>query len=80
LFNNKYYKHSEEISWDFPLDPLKGPPELMNKSSVLLTEFANRMSHMGDLLKYNYQLRRIEPQIRNATSLIQLIKKEYDLK
>lgn len=80
LFSNKYYKHTEDISWDSPLDPLKGQPELMNKSSVVLTEFANRISHMSDLLKYNYKLRRLDRQRGNATRLIQLIKKEYDLK
>ena len=80
LFSNKYYKHTEDFSLEFPLDPLKGQPELMNKSAVVLTEFANRISHMSDLLKYNYKLRRRDRQIGNATRLIQLIKKEYDLK
>ena len=80
LFSNKYYKHTEDFSLEFPLDPLKGQPELMNKSSVVLTEFANRISHMSDLLKYNYKLRRLDRQRGNATRLIQLIKKEYDLK
>ncbi len=80
LFSNKYYKHTEDISWDSPFDPLKGQPELMNKSSVVLTEFANRVSHMSDLLKYNYKLRRLDRQVGNATRLIQLIQKEYDLK
>ncbi len=80
LFSNKYYKHTEDFSLDFPLDPLKGPPELMNKSSVLLTEFANRVSHMSDLLKYNYKRGRLDRQRGNATRLIQLIQKEYDLK
>ncbi len=79
LFNNKYYKHTADFSLDSPLDPLKGPPELINNSSVLLTEFANRISHMSDLLKYNYQLRRLDRQKGNATRLIQLIKKEYHL-
>ncbi|MEJ7823649.1 MAG: hypothetical protein WKF85_15095, partial [Chitinophagaceae bacterium] len=36
LFSNKYYRHTEDISLDFPLDPLKGPPELMNKVQFCL--------------------------------------------
>lgn len=79
LFNNKYYKHTVDFSLDFPLDSLMGEPKLMSKNPVLFIEFANRVSHMSDLLKFNYK-RRVERQTGNARRLIQLIKKEYHLK
>ena len=80
LFNNKYYKHAEEFSLDSSLNPILGDPELMTKSSAALIEFANRVSHMTDLLKYNYKQGRIDKQAANARRLIGLIKKEYQLK
>ncbi|MEO6219177.1 MAG: hypothetical protein ABIO81_02030 [Ginsengibacter sp.] len=80
IFSNKYYKHREDFSLDFPLDPLMGEPELITTNPVVLTEFANRVSHMSDLLKFNYKLRRVERLAGNAIRLIQLIKKEYHLK
>jgi hypothetical protein len=79
LFNNKYYKHKEGSSLDFPLDPSKGEPELLTKNPAVLSEFANRISHMSDLLKSNYKQRRVDSQVSNGKRLIQLIKKEYHL-
>lgn len=79
LFNNNYYNHKEGFSLDFLLDSSKGQPELMTKSAAGLSEFANRISHMSDLLKFNYRLGRLDRQIGNAKRLIQLIKKEYHL-
>ena len=79
LFNNKYYKHKEVFSLDFPLDSSKGEPALLTKNPAILSEFANRISHMCDLLKSNYKQRRVDSQASNAKRLIQLIKKEYHL-
>ena len=56
-----------------------GDPELMTKSFDVLIEFANRVSHMTDLMKYNYEQRLIDTQAAKAKRLIQLIKKEYHL-
>ncbi|MEO7292576.1 MAG: hypothetical protein ABIW34_05710 [Ginsengibacter sp.] len=79
LFNNKYYKHTKDFSLDSSLNPFMGDPELMTKSFAVLTEFANRVSHMTDLLKYNYKERSVDKQAENARNLIRLIKKEYHL-
>ncbi len=79
LFSNKYYKHKEDFSLDFPLDPSRGEPELLTKNPAVLSEFANRISHMCDLLKFNYKQRRLDSQAGNAIRLIQLIKNEYHL-
>lgn len=75
LFNNNYYKHNEGFSLDFPLDSFKGEPGLLPQSAAVLSEFANRISHMGDLLKFNYKKGRLDRQIGNAKRLILLIKK-----
>jgi hypothetical protein len=79
LFNNKYYKHAGNFSLDSSLNPFIGDPELMTKSFAVLTEFANRVSHMTDLLKYNYKERSVDKQAENARDLIRLIRKEYHL-
>jgi hypothetical protein len=79
IFNNKYYKHQVDFSLAFPLDPTMGEPKLLTRDPVVLTEFANRVSHLTDLLRFNYKLRRIDLQAGNAARLIRLIKKEYDL-
>ena len=79
VFNNKYYKHTEGFSLDFPLDSSRGEPALMTKNVAVLSEFANRISHMCDLLKLNYKQVRVDRQAGNAERLIQLIKKEYHL-
>ena len=82
LFSNKYYKHTytEDFSLAFPLDSSKGEPELITKNPAVLSEFANRISHMNDLLKFNYKQRRVDRQAVNARNLVRLIKKEYSLK
>ena len=79
VFNNKYYKHTEDLSLDFPLDSSRGEPALMTKNPAVLSEFANRVSHMSDLLKLNYKQVRVDRQASNAKRLIQLIKKEYHM-
>ena len=79
IFNNKYYKHTEGFSLGFTLDSSKGEPALMTRNPAVLSEFANRISHMSDLLKRNYKQGRVDHQASNAKSLIQLIKKEYHL-
>jgi hypothetical protein len=79
LFSNKYYQHKGDLSL-FPFDPSRGEPELLTKNPAVLSEFANRISHMCDLLKFNYKERRLDSQAGNAIRLIQLIKKEYHLK
>ena len=79
LFSNKYYKHTEDFSLDFPLNPIMGDPQLITRNPALLSEFANRISHMNDLLKFNYKFRRVDRQVGNAIRLIQLIKREYHL-
>ena len=78
IFNNKYYKHGEDWSLGFPLDPSRGEPALLTKNPTILNEFANRTSHMSDLLKFNYT-RRINIQVSNGKKLLQLIKKEYHI-
>ncbi len=80
LFSNKYYEHKKDFSLDFPLDPLMGEPKLITKNPAVLSEFANRISHMHDLLKFNYKQRRVDRQAVNARNLVRLIKKEYSLK
>ena len=79
IFNNKYYRHKEDFSLELPLDPSRGEPKLMTENSSVLSEFANRISHMCDLLKLNYKQRRVDIQAGNAKRLIQLIKQEYHL-
>ena len=79
LFNNNYYKHKELRSTDLSLDPAKGEPELLTKNPTVLSEFANVISHMSDMLKFNYRQNRLGRQIENAKRLIQLIKNEYRL-
>lgn len=79
IFSNKYYKHTDDFSLDFPLEPSMGDPELLTNSATLLSEFANRISHMTDLLKFNYKQRRVDRQSQNARNLIRLIKKEYHI-
>ena len=75
IFSNKYYNHTEGFSFN----TFTGEPELMTKNPILLSEFANRISHMSDLLKFNYKQRRVDSQVSNGERLIQLIKKEYHL-
>ena len=76
IFSNKYYKHDE--SWNIsPLDTLMGKPQLMTTNSLILTEFANRVSHMNDLIIFNYKQRHVNAQMDNARKLIQLINSEY---
>ena len=79
IFNNKYYNHKENFSLGPPLDPSKGEPALLTRNPAVLSEFANRISHMSDLLKFNYKHGRVDRQANNAKRLIQLIKKEYHL-
>jgi hypothetical protein len=79
LFNNNYYNHDESVSSDLALDPAKGIPELLTKNPAVLSEFANRISHMSDMLKFNYRKRRLGAHAENARRLIQLIKREYCL-
>ncbi len=76
LFNNKYYKDSEY----FWFDKFTGEPELMTKNPAMLSEFANRVSYLCDLLKFMYKKGGLERQAGNAKKLIQLIKEEYHLK
>ena len=80
LFSNKYYKHTEDFSLDFPLDQERGEPELITQNPALLSEFANRISHMNDLLRFNYKQGRVDRLTRTALQLIELINKEYHLK
>jgi hypothetical protein len=75
LFSNKYYKDSEDWSSHMFI----GEPELTTRNPAVLSEFANRVSHMRDLLKFNYKKRRLERQTGNAITLIKLIKNEYHL-
>ena len=75
LFSNKYYKDSEDWSSDMFI----GEPELITKNPAVLSEFANRVSHMRDLLKFNYKQRRLDRQTSNAIRLIKFIKTEYSL-
>jgi hypothetical protein len=75
IFNNKYYKDTDNFSHG----TFNGIPELMTQNNPLLSEFANRVSHMSNLLKFGYN-KRLEKQAENANSLILVIKKEYHTK
>jgi len=72
IFNNKFYKDTDDFSYGL----FNGVPELMTQSNFTLSEFANRVSHMSNLLKFNYA-RRLEKQAGNVKSLILLLKEEY---
>jgi len=74
IFNSKYYEDTEF----FTFDKFTAEPELISKSSAALPEFVNRVSHVKDLLKYEYKLR-LDMQADYAKKLIRLIKKEYHL-
>ena len=76
IFNSKYYNHSGDAF----IEELVGDPELVVRNEIILNEFAGRVSHMSDLLKYLYTKQRIPILISKASTLIQLIKKEYHLK
>jgi hypothetical protein len=75
IFNSKYYVEAEV----FIHGTFTSEPELLSTSAVALTEFANRVSHMKDLLKYEYKTR-LERLTESAKNLIQLINHEYRLK
>ena len=77
LFNNKFY--SKERT-DFSFDNFINDPVLMTNNPTVLAEFANRVSHMSELLLLNYKNRRLDILIAIANRLIQVIKKEYHLK
>ena len=72
IFNNKYYKDTDDFSHGI----FTGVPQLMTKSDPLLSEFANRVSHMNNLLKFGYA-KNVEKQAKNARNLILLLKEEY---
>ena len=75
IFNNKYYKGTA----DFSDGVFNETPKLMTQENPVLTEFANRVSHMSNLLELNYR-KRLEEQLENLNNLIQVIKQEYKLK
>ena len=75
IFNNKYYKDTDDFSHGI----FNGVPELVTRNTPTLTEFANRVSHMSNLLKFNYE-RRLKRQAENVSVLVSFIKKEYHLK
>jgi hypothetical protein len=76
LFDNKYYKKSNTR---FDLDTTAEKISLLPHSSAVLIEFGNRESHTRELLLTNYKTR-VDVLIRTAHRLIELIKKEYQLK
>jgi hypothetical protein len=75
IFNNKYYNDTG----DFSRGIFNGVPELMTRSNPVLSEFANRISHMNALLKFSYA-RGLKRQTEDASRLISLIKREYNFK
>ena len=77
LFNNKFYAKEEA---GFSFEKFVSEPLLMSHSPTVLTEFANRVAHIRDLLLFNYKQRRIDGLIVTATNLSLLIKEEYSLK
>jgi hypothetical protein len=77
IFNSNYYK---ETNSGISNDTFTEEPKLMTQNNAILTEFANRISHMCDLLKFNYRQLRLERQKGNAQRLTELIKSEYKLK
>ena len=72
IFNNRFYKDPDDFSHGI----FNGVPQLMTQDISLISEFANRVSHMSNLLKFNYG-RRVEEQANNVKSLILLLKEEY---
>ena len=74
IFNNKYYKDSTS----FTAGSYFEQPVLMTSDNIILNEFANRISHMRDLLKFNYKSR-LQRLRSNAQRLIALLKEEYHL-
>jgi hypothetical protein len=72
IFNNKYYKD------DNYAPVFTGAPELMTQNDNLLSEYANRISHMSNMLEFGYS-RRLERQSKNASILIALIQEKYHL-
>lgn len=72
IFNNKYYKDTDGFSHGL----FNEVPKLMTQENQVLTEFANRVSHMSRLLEFNYR-RQLEEQSENLNNLIQTIKKAY---
>ena len=76
IFNNKYYQDTEGY---YSHGTFNGVPELMTKSNPLLSEFANRVSHMSNLLEFGYA-RGLKRQTENASGLTSLIKREYKIK
>jgi len=75
LFDNKYYG-KDQTGWN--LDATAKKISLLPHSSILLTEFGNRVSHTRRLLEFNYESRLILLS-GTAQRLIGLIKKEYHL-
>ena len=72
IFNNRYYKDRD----DFSHGTFSDVPKLMTQDNQVLTEFANRVSHMRNLLEFNYCVQ-LEEQLENLNTLIQSIKKAY---
>jgi hypothetical protein len=74
IFNNKYYKDST----GFSAGSYHEQPVLMSTDGNTLIEFANRVSHMRDLLKFNYTSRLLR-LLSNAKGLLVLLNREYSL-
>ncbi len=75
LFHNKYYKNTESLDEV----ELTGDPELISKDPVLLSTFSNKVDFLDDMIRMWYK-KQLVNQEADARNLIELIKKEYDLK
>ena len=74
IFDQKYYTHKgvDAVGVNDPF------PKLMTEDNLQLTEYANRLSHIRNLI-INVYIPMIFIQKQKAESLIEIIKKEYHL-
>lgn len=75
IFNQFYYN---EISRD-EIKTTKSGAQLMTYDKTVLTEYANRLSHIKNSIK-NQQLFQLDQILSSATILLNDLKKEYEVK
>ena len=74
IFNQKYY-YNDNNGHTFTTALL---PELMTKDLLILTEYANRLSHIKNLIS-NVYLPQLKVQKESAKNLVNTIKSQYHL-
>jgi hypothetical protein len=75
IFNQFYYN---EINRD-EIKTIKLDAQLMTYDKTVLTEYANRLSHIKNSIK-NQQLYQLDQILSSATILLNDLKKEYEVK